>query len=85
MIHHLQSVFLDGCRHGIEHVVAFHLILNLRILLSVSGISLILVIASLLTLLFDRYNRSLTDIFSRSVLVNEKTLDEIYRAKGYKI
>ena len=58
---------------------------SVPILLSVSGISLILVIASLLTLLFDRYNRSLTDIFSRSVLVNEKTLDEIYRAKGYKI
>ena len=37
MVHHPQRVFLDGTGHGIEHVIAFHLIHNLRILLPVCG------------------------------------------------
>ncbi len=48
-------------------------------------ISLVIVLGSLITLLFTQYNQTLFDKLSRTVMINTDSLDEIYRAKGYKV
>lgn len=52
-------------------------------LTGISFSALILLIASMFFVVFDKYNRGLSEIFTVSILVSEDMLDEIYRAKGY--
>ncbi len=58
-------------------------LMSLPILFPVSMVSLLFVLGSLISMLVDYYNRTLTDRLTRSVMVSQLTLDEIYRAKGY--
>ncbi len=48
-------------------------------------ISLLVLLVSLIVLLFSNFNQTLFDKLSRSVLISTDSLDEIYRAKGYKV
>ncbi|MCD8203761.1 MAG: hypothetical protein LUB56_01370 [Coprobacillus sp.] len=48
-------------------------------------ISLLVLFVSLIVLLFSNFNQSLFDKLSRSVLISTDSLDEVYRAKGYKV
>lgn len=52
-------------------------------LTGVSFAALILVIASALVIVFDKFNRGLSEIFTASIVIKEEMLDEVYRAKGY--
>ncbi|MCD8195418.1 MAG: hypothetical protein LUD22_03900 [Coprobacillus sp.] len=50
-----------------------------------SGISLLIILASLIMMLFSQYNQTLFDRLTRTVMISTDSLDEIYRAKGYKV
>lgn len=65
--------------------VSFSFIFTLNIIWAFSILAILLVITSLIVLLFNAFNRTLSDIFSRSVLISTDKLDEIYRAKGYNV
>ena len=65
--------------------VAFTYLFNVPALLSSLFIGLAVVIASLITLLISPYNRTICDYLSRSVVIKNEDLDEIYRSKGYDI
>lgn len=56
---------------------------SLPALFPLSVIGLLYVLASFIILLFDGYNRTLADKATFTVMVDESTLDEIFRAKGY--
>ena len=55
----------------------------LPVLLPISIISLAYILGSAIFMLFEPFNRTLSDRLSGSVMVTESTLDDIYRAKGY--
>ena len=65
--------------------VAFTYLFNLPILFPCLIIGAVLIIASLITLLISSYNRTICDYLSRSVIIKNDDLDEIYRSKGYDI
>ena len=65
--------------------VNFNYLFSLTILLTFSLASLLFNLVSLGFILFNSFNRSLSDIFSRSVMISTANLDEIYKAKGYNI
>ena len=64
-------------------VYDFTSLFALPVLLPVSLISLAFILGSFIYLLFEPYNRTLSDRLTNTVMVSEATLDEIYRAKGY--
>ena len=61
----------------------FIYVLSLPLVPLFSLLSLLLVIISFIILMFNHFNRTLSDIASRSVQVNQDDLDAIYRYKGY--
>ena len=64
---------------------ALNEVFKLSELYVVSFIVIILLIASAIYMLFDRYNRVLSDVCSRTLKFDSGTLDDILRAKGYQI
>lgn len=65
--------------------VDFNELFSLPVLFPLSLVAIVYVIGSLVFLLIDAYGRTLSDRLTGTVLVDEETLDEIYRAKGYPI
>ena len=65
--------------------VAFNYLFSLFWLLYLSVASLFICLVSLFFVLFNSFNRSLSDIFSRSIMLTTSHLDDIYRARGYII
>ena len=65
--------------------VTFTYLFNIPVLFPSLLIGLVVVIASLITLLMSSYNRTICDYLSRSVVIKNDDLDEIYRSKGYDI
>ena len=65
--------------------VAFTYLFSIPVLPAMLFIGVILSIASLIFILATPLNQSLCDKLSRSVLIKNNDLDEIYRAKGYNI
>lgn len=63
--------------------VGFNELFSLPFLFPISAVSLLAAIISLFYLLFDHYNRTLSDLLSSSVLITSDDLSKIYRAKGY--
>lgn len=57
---------------------------SLPVLLPFSAISLAYVLLSGIVLLLDGFNRTMADKLSLTVMVDEATLDNIFRAKGYQ-
>jgi hypothetical protein len=45
----------------------------------------VLLLADLIFLLINQYNRSLIDFATHSLYLTEKEMSELYRARGYKI
>ena len=65
--------------------VSVNYVFSISTLLGISIVGLFLVIAAFLTVIFDKFNRGLTEIFTHSVAMKEEMLDEIYKAKGYYV
>lgn len=65
--------------------VTFTYLFNIPVLFPSLLIGLVVIIASLITLLISSYNRTICDYLSRSVIIKNDDLDEIYRSKGYDI
>lgn len=65
--------------------VSFNYLFSLTWLLYLSLVSLLLSLASMVVVLINSFNRSISDIASKTVLITTADLDNIYRAKGYNI
>ena len=66
-------------------LVPFNTLFSLRFLAYGTVFSLVLIIADLIFLLFNQYNRSLIDYLGNNLYLSEEEMNELYRAKGYKI
>ena len=66
-------------------LVSINYVFSFNSFLFLAGLSLLFNIVSLGFILFNSFNRSLSDIFSHSVMITTDNLDAIYRAKGYNI
>lgn len=64
-------------------IVSFNELFSLGWLFPLSMVSLGLMLISLIMLLIDPFNRDMTDRLTHSVMIDEETLDTIYRSKGY--
>ena len=65
--------------------VSLAFIFSINTIVILSLLSLVLVLTSLIFMLFNPYNRTLSDVVSKSVLISTDKLDEIYRARGYNV
>lgn len=65
--------------------VDFSYIFNITPLMSMFMIGFLLWLVSFLLIMIGSYNQSLSDKLSRSVLISESDLDELFRAKGYNV
>ena len=65
--------------------VTFTYLFNLPVLLSLLFVGLVMIIVSFIFVMASPYNKTLCDFMSRSVIISNDDLDEIYRAKGYDI
>ena len=66
-------------------LVPFNNLFALRYLVYATVFSLVLIIADLIFLLINQYNRSLVDFLANNLYLSEEDMNELYRAKGYKI
>lgn len=60
-------------------------IFNISLLFVFAILSIALILASFVFILFNKFNRSLIDFSTGTIMVTSDTLDEIYRSKGYDI
>ena len=66
-------------------LVPFNTLFSLNFLIYGTVFSAALLLASLIFLLVNQYNRSLVDYLSNNLFLTEEEMDELYRAKGYTI
>ena len=66
-------------------LVPFNNLFALRFLMYGTIFSAALLLAGLFFVLFNQYNRSLIDYLSNNLYLSEEELNEVYRARGYKI
>ena len=66
-------------------LVPFNNLFALHFLMYGSVFSIALLLGSMFFVLFNQYNRSLIDYLSNSLYLTSEEMDEIYRARGYKI
>lgn len=64
-------------------LVSFAYLFQFSALVSFSLVSLLFNIFSLIVLLFDSFSRTISDKLSKTVLISEADLLEVYKAKGY--
>ena len=64
-------------------IVSFNELFSLPVLWVLSLISVLLDLVSLVFLLIDRFDRSLSDFLTMTSYIDEESMDAIYRAKGY--
>lgn len=62
--------------------IAFADLFSNTVLLVLSGITAIYLIISFIVLLFNKYNQTLSDLSSQTILIATEDLDSIYRLKG---
>ena len=65
--------------------VSINAVFSISPLVGVSTVGLVLVLAALLCVIIDKYNRGFTELSTHSVCLKEEMLDEIYKAKGYYV
>lgn len=65
--------------------VTINYLFSMPTLLVVAVASIAFALASFITLLANNYNRSISDLFTNSVLIDNAELDKIYKARGYVI
>lgn len=63
--------------------VSFFYLLNMPFLFGSFIVSIVLIIASFIVLMFNKFNQTLFDLITRSVLITNESMDEINKAKGY--
>lgn len=87
LINSIYSLFsnLLGIMFVPSLLVAFNNLFALRFLMYGTIFSLVLIIADLIFVLANQYNRSLVDFLTNNLYLTEDEMDELYRAKGYKI
>ena len=87
IINSIYSLFsnLLGIMFVPSLLVAFNNLFALRFLMYGTIFSLVLIIADLIFVLANQYNRSLVDFLTNNLYLTEDEMDELYRAKGYKI
>ena len=66
-------------------LVPFNNLFALHFLMYGNVFSIALLLGSMFFILFNQYNRSLIDYLSNSLYLTSEEMDEIYRARGYKI
>jgi hypothetical protein len=66
-------------------IVTFSYVFNLGALFPLSMVSVGFALISFFFVMFNQYNRGLSDIVTGTVLISNDTLDTIYRSKGYKV
>lgn len=66
-------------------IVTFTYLFTIPVLLPALIIGILLTLVSLIIIIISSYNRTLCDYLSRSVIIKNDDLDEIYRSKGYDI
>ncbi|MBO4668092.1 MAG: hypothetical protein J5666_08240 [Bacilli bacterium] len=66
-------------------LVPFNNLFALNYLIYSTIVSILLVIANLIFVLINQYNRTLIDFWSSSLYLNESEMNELYRARGYNI
>lgn len=54
-------------------------------LFGISMVGFIAIIVAFFIVLFDKFNRGLTELLTFSITISEETLDEIYKVKGYYV
>lgn len=64
-------------------LVSFAYTFQFSILVSFSFVSFVLLLISFIVLLFDPYSRCTSDKLSKTLLISEDDLIEIYKARGY--
>ena len=65
--------------------VSVNYVFSISTLLGISIVGFAFVMVAFFTVIFDKFNRGLTEIFTHSVAMKEEMLDEIYKAKGYYV
>lgn len=65
--------------------VTINAVFGLGVLLPLSLISAGFAVISLFFVLFNSFNRSLSDLLTGTIMITDTSLDEIYRSKGYKV
>ena len=65
--------------------VSINAVFSISPLVGVSTVGLVLVLAALLCVIIDKYNRGFSELSTHSVCLKEEMLDEIYKAKGYYV
>lgn len=65
--------------------ISINLVFGLGVLLPLSLISLGFAVISLFFVLFNSFNRSLSDLLTGTILITNSSLDDIYRSRGYKV
>ncbi len=65
--------------------VDFAYIFSLISIVPIAAAGLVIQIVSLIILLFDEYNRPLSDKFSNTIMISTDTLEDIYRVRGYNV
>lgn len=66
-------------------LVPFNNLFALHFLMYGTIFSLVLILANLIFLLLNQYNRTLIDFWSNSLYLSEEEMNEFYRARGYNI
>ena len=66
-------------------LVTFNYLFSMTALVVFTMSGLLFSLASLFVLLFNQFNRTLSDVLSYSVMISTDDLDAIYRARGYDI
>lgn len=65
--------------------VGMNTIFDLPVLFPISLVSIGIVLLSLIILLFDQYNRPLSNRLTNTVMISDDTLDDIYKTRGYDV
>lgn len=65
--------------------VSINYVFALSPLFALMVVGAALLLAALIAVIIDRYNRGVSELFTHSVMLKEETLDEVYKAKGYYV
>ena len=65
--------------------VDFAYIFSLISIVPIAAAGIVIQLVSLIILLFDEYNRPLSDKFSNTIMISSDTLEDIYRVRGYNV
>ena len=65
--------------------VSINYVFSITGMFGISMVGLIGVFVSMLMVIFDKFNRGLTELLTFSIALKEEMLDEVYKVKGYYV